>query len=108
MWYGGCERSRQSWGSAGRESRSFVTRLTEDAEQVKGEKASGWVFSKRRRLTEFGSKIDVHLIYSPSVLECEWAAEIRRGAGMKESSGWIQPDLKLHSTQQEKGRRVNV
>lgn len=69
---------------------------------------SGWVFSKCRRLTEFGSKIDVHLIYSPPVLECEWAAEIRGGAGMKESSGWIQPDLKLHSTQQEKGRRVNV
>lgn len=47
-------------------------------------------------------------LFSICVGVCEWAAEIGGGAGMKERSGWIQPDLKLHSTQQEKGRRVNV
>lgn len=32
----------------------------------------------------------------------EWAAEIGGGAGMKERTGWIQPDLKLQSSQQNR------
>lgn len=49
-------------------------------------------------------EVKLTCIYSPSVSEYEWAAELGGGAGMKERSGWIQPDLKLHSYTAGKGQ----